>query len=224
MNNEQHHGAHWGKVIKGAAIAAGAVAAAAFGADFIGETVIGGFDAGAVDAAEAAQVSADKVAGAQDALQTAADTSKDLAKDVASLPSEAEGFKGLSADATKALEETSKGYEGAAKAMDPLVEGAQDKANDLAKIAEEKSTGWVGNALHAAYANPGTATAVGAGIGGLVAASAAKKASGEDQSAMQEQSFLDREQARQAQALMVARMQAQGYQPAMAMNMQQGRG
>ena len=63
--------------------------------------------------------------------------------------------------------------------------------------------------------NPGLSIAGAATAGALIGAAGHSKNKGPS---VEEQSFAAREDIRRMQALMVARMQAQGYQPAMAMN------
>lgn len=207
------HGVSWGKIIAGAAIAAGAVAvfvvepswgakilestkeAATYVYDKLGDAAAWAWDkvVGAADPKLATEVSkqATVVANLEDATRAASE-----------LVSQTTGPAAESAAQAKGLLEST--FEAAKKGL----------ATSEAAL-EKSAKGLFGFAVQ----NKALAIGAGAIAGGLLATgthSKAAKAHRQEMSERQE-SFALKEDMRRMQALMAARMMAQGYQPAMAL-------
>ncbi|MGE0754530.1 MAG: hypothetical protein AB7L92_05155 [Alphaproteobacteria bacterium] len=236
--SDNQQGISWGKIIKGAAITAGATAAIAVGADFLID-MVGSADPASIQALQAGNETLQNLQTTQDSLQAAAEGSKGLASSVASATAEpaatvaapaaemigppAPAAAAPQSPAVAALNTASSEIEAASKAMDPLIQNAKENVGTLSKAVSEGNTGIAGNAaklLNWMDNNKLAAAGIGAGVGGLIAAAASSKGAQQAEAQAEQTSFAEREALRGVQALALARMQAQGYQPAMAMNQQ----
>jgi hypothetical protein len=205
------HKVSWGKIIAGAAVAAGAVAVIAFCPETTQEVMESLKSAAgwAYDkAGDAANWLWAQIVGTGDveAIKAAA-ASAQTAESVNAAVAAVDAVPGVEAGVVK----------------DVLVETAKSATADATAkgaIAAESTKGLFHNLLGFAVQNKALAIGSAAAAGAIVAG-ASKAHHGHSQG--HDQSFTVREQQRAAEALMVARMAAQGYQPAMAMAGQRGR-